>query len=260
MLDNVDTGLPYGHPLVPFERCASLPKNPTLFSGKSPGWGGARPNSGGPRPNSGGARPGAGRPRKGVPPIVSVIRWYCLRTDHNAERLAHQELSAANFEVFAPTIWKPAEEMRRYTNGSVRRARPARVVPMFRRYVFVRLSLADPAWHRIVRMPGVANWIASVSVAPGLPAIPIAVRDEAIDHVREMLVNDCLYPPRHFDLAGVLLPLIEAGKRLRVLDGALADREAFCRASDGKRVEMMMRWFNRDTVVRTRQAGVEEAC
>ncbi len=234
--------------------CASYPQIAALFSSKMAGWGGARENSGGARANSGGARAGAGRPRNPVRLMTpsDVFRWYCIRTDHMAELIADRELCEAGFTVFAPTIWKPAEEMRRYTNGSIRRARPDRVVPLFRRYLFVHLNLTDPGWHAIDDLPGIERILSSAPPAPGLPGQPVAVRDEAIEWVRGLLApNGCLYPPSYHNTP------IEAGTEIRMPSGPLAERAAVCRLSDGKRVVMMMTLFGREVPVTTLQALVE---
>ena len=210
---------------------------------------------GGARANSGGLRsPPGGRPRKSVSQMtaVDVPRWYCLRTDHRAEMLAFVELSHADVTVFAPMMWKPPEEMRRYTNGSVRQARPARLVPLFRRYIFVQLMLSDPSWHRIKDLPGIERFISSAASARGEPGLPIAIPDEAIASVRELLSpNGCLYPPSYHDAA------IPAGTALHLTAGPFADRAAICRLSDGRRVAMLMQMFGREVVVTTRQSGVE---
>lgn len=234
--------------------CASYPQIRPEFSSKLAGWGGARENSGGPRANSGGARAGAGRPRNLVRlmPVRDAFRWYCVRTDRGAEVIADRELCEADFTVFAPTIWKPAEEMRRYTNGSIRRARPDRVVPMFRRYLFVRLNLTDPSWHVIKDLPGVEYLLCSAPSGPGLAGLPIALPDEAIQWIRGLLAsNGCLYPPDYHNTP------IEAGTEIRMAAGPLAERAAICKLSDGKRVVMMMSLFNREVPVTTMQSAVE---
>ena len=234
---------------VPHAACASFSQIGAEISSKS-GWGGPRPNSGGARPNSGGARLGAGRPRRSPEqPMSSSARWYCVYTKHREELIADTEMRLADFTVFMPTIWKPPEEMRRYTNGSIRRARPARVVPMFRRYVFVQFDISEPGWPAIKDMDGVDH-IFSTGAGPGTPT---PIPDLAIEWIRALLSpNGCLYPPGHHDTP------IEVGTPLKLLDGPLLDRAAICQMSDGKRVRMLMQMFNRDNVpVTTEQSAVE---
>lgn len=180
-----------------------------------------------------------------------LFQWFCVRTDHLAERLADRELCEAGFLVFAPTIWKPAEEMRRYTNGSIRRARPDRVVPMFRRYVFAWINLADPSWYAIPDLPGVERIISSASLAGG-PGIPIPVPDHAIAWVRSLLAsNGCLYPASHRD------SLISVGTPLRLIDGPMPDLTGICQWSDGRRVRLLMQMLGRPVTVTVAQSAVE---
>jgi transcription antitermination factor NusG len=235
----------------PHAPCVSYLQIGAEFSSKSR-WGGPRPNSGGARANSGGARPGAGRPRK--PPVQpmssSALRWYCVRTKHREELTADTEMRVAGFTVFTPTIWKPPEEMRRYTNGSIRRARPARVVPMFRRYVFVQFDISEPGWPGIKDLDGVDHIFSTPNGAGQGKPSPIS--DAAIEWIRALLSpNGCLYPPGHHDTP------IEVGTSLKLLDGPLIDRAAICQMSDGKRVRMLMQMFNRDVPVTVAQSAVE---
>jgi hypothetical protein len=96
------------------------------------------------------------------------------------------------FEVFAPSLWKPATRPRREINGAVRPGRSERIVPLFQRYLFVRFCRADPTWRGIWRMSGVDAILSST------PEAPIAVPDPAIDAIRSMVSpNGCLYPPNH---------------------------------------------------------------
>jgi transcription antitermination factor NusG len=134
--------------------------------------------------------------------------------------------------------------MRRYTNGIITPARPARLAPLFPRYVFCRFSRADPSWKRIWGMIGVDALL-------GLAEAPIAVPDAAIELVRSMCSeNGCIYPSTH---AGPL----PVGTSVRLLNGPLADLAGIVEMSDGRRVRLLLQLLGQPVPVKVRQAAVE---
>jgi hypothetical protein len=232
--------------------------------------GGARPNSGGPRPNSGGARANSGgsransggaRPGSGPVPLPAIVylprlavaRWYCLRTEYEADVEAADSVREAGFEVFAPVVWREPRAARRLSNGAVRPARVAGVGPMFRRYQFARFSLADP-WPMILGLPGVDR-ILGLSTAS-----PSPLPDLVIDLVRGWCqANDCQYPP-NFNLLepDAMLPMVD-GVTARLLAGALADRVGISEWSDAKRTRLLLTIMGRELRVTVPRAWVEAA-
>jgi transcription antitermination factor NusG len=205
---------------------------------------------GGARENSGGARPGAGRPRhsnNGLP-VADVLRWYCVRTDHNAERLADIEVRLAGFEVFNPSVWRAAEAMRRDRNGTTRPAKPDRIVSMFPRYFFTRFNLADPSWGQIEHLPGVDRLMGAAG-GRGSPGI---VSDDAIALLLSMVEpNHCCYPANHLHMNP-----IDPGTALRLLSGGMEGREGICEWSDGRRVRLLMHILGRPVTVTVSQGAV----
>lgn len=225
--------------------------------------GGARPNSGGPRANSGGPRANSGgvRPGSGPAPLPiivylsrpSVARWYCLRTDYEADAECADSVRGAGFEVFAPVVWREPRAARRLANGAIRPAREAGVGPMFPRYQFARFSLADP-WPMILGLPGVDRILGLSNVSPS----PLS--DVVIDLVRGWCqANDCQYPP-NFDLLdpGAVLPMVD-GVAARLLAGAMADRVGISEWSDSKRTRVLLSFLGRDIRVTVPRAWVEAA-
>lgn len=177
----------------------------------------------------GGARAGAGRKPK--PIIVSLPdttpRWFCVRTSYDAERRAAIGIGLLGFPVFSPSMWRPGYETRRYTNGSVRPARPSRVVPLFRRYIFTNFCPSDPDWRAIWRLEGVDCLLSQAEM-------PIPVPDQAIAIVRALCSpNGCIYPPTHEGQ----LPV---GTSARLLGGPLGDMSGICEWSDRRRVRLLM--------------------
>lgn len=182
---------------------------------------------------------------------IARPRWYVVRTFHGQTAVADRAIREAGFEVFSPTIFKPATAPRRDANGVVRPGLPDRVEFLFVRYIIVSFDLTDPSWRKILDYDGVER-IISTSLFTDHHMHPIAVPDFEIERVRKLVGPDgCL---------NVHEKPIAAGTRLRLRDGLLADAAGLCAASDGQRVLMLMNLFNRENVpVRTRQASVEAA-
>lgn len=245
-------------PAVPaFEppaQCASYPNIREIFS-KMP-WGG-------PRANSGGARPGAGRPRRQALTDSSPRdepRWYVVRSLPDAttprcgstggnQRLADIEIRVAGFQVFNPSVFKPAEAARRDRNGVVRPAKADRIEPLFPRFFFVRLNLTNPAWHAIKDLPGVDH----IMHGAGTPGLPVAVPDETIELLLAMVEpNHCLYPRNHRHMNP-----IARGTALRLLSGPLEGHDGICDWSDGRRVRLLISIMGRQAPTHADQADVE---
>ena len=199
----------------------------------------------------GGARQGAGRPARhsnsGLP-VAETFRWYCIRTDHNAERLADMEVRLAGFEVFNPSVWRPAEAMRRDRNGSVRPARPVRIVSMFPRYFFTRFDVLDPSWGQLEHLPGVDRLMGAAG-GRGSPGI---VSDQAIELLLGMVEpNHCCYPANHLHMNPM-----DPGIALRLLSGGMEGQTGICEWSDGRRVRLLMHILGRPVSVTVSQGGV----
>lgn len=146
-------------------------------------------------PRWGGARPGAGGKPRPVWRARDQWQWFVVRTGYDQEMLADCEVRAAGFEVFNPSVWEPAVRPRRNRDGSIRPARAASVSPMFPRYFFVRLNLADPDWYRVRSQEGVDYIVSGAAEDSKFPGIPVAVPEEALALIRNLCeLNDCHYP------------------------------------------------------------------
>lgn len=212
--------------------------------GARPNSGGARPNSGGPRPNSGGARPNSGPKRIVFLPPPEAGRWYCAHTRYASESDAADAISAAGFEVFAPTIWEAATRARRNAEGARIPAKEAGVGPLFRTYIFARFRISD-FWQQIRDMP-------SIDTILGLaPDAPTAMPERAIELIRGMCdANGC------FHEAGDA-PNSMVGKLLRMMDGPMTSFEGPCDWSDGQRVRVLLSIFGRPCPIIVDQDAVE---
>jgi transcription antitermination factor NusG len=193
------------------------------------------------------------RPIIPAEPITGEHRWYCVRTALGGERRASIDIGEAGFDVFAPTEWRPAECARRYTNGSVRPARPARVVSLFRRYIFVKFNRADPSWAGINKheMPSVAYIVGAT------PEQPMPLPDHVLDVIRGAgWVNGCRYDD--VDPSDLNAPApIKPGTPVLIINGAFVDRQVICTWSNGKRVGFLMQMLGGETAFDVAQSSVE---
>lgn len=213
--------------------------------------GGARPNSGGPRINSGGARINSGGARQNSGPKRAVYlprpdaaHWYCVRTRDASDAAA--EIWSQGFEVFEPTIWRPATRRRRNVMGAMIPARPAGDGPLFRPYIFARFRLID-YWRA-------RNDLPSVETLLGLTVgAPTPVPEWIIGQIRGMCDASGCYHERG-DTPNSLV-----GTLMRVLDGPFTSFEGLCDWSDGQNVRLALALFGRDCPTVFDQTMVEAA-
>jgi transcription antitermination factor NusG len=180
------------------------------------------------------------------------MRWYCVRTAFGRELLADTEIRLAGFEVFAPTLWKPATLARRLANGASRPALPDRIVPLFPRYLMARFHRSVDAWTRIRALPGVDCILGTNHETP------TPVSDDAIALIRSRCMpNGCIYPANvELRDAGPVVH-VPTGSSARLLDGPLADLTGICTWSDEKRVSLLMSLLGREVAVTVPRAAVE---
>lgn len=150
----------------------------------------------------------------------------------------------AGFEVFAPTIWKPATRARRNAVGALIPGRPASVGPLFKTYVFSRFRLVDH-WQQIRDLP-------SIETILGLaPDSPTPMPERAMELIRGMCDADGC-----FHEAGDA-PNSLVGALVRMLDGPMSGFEGVCDWSDDQRVRVLLSLFGRDCPITVDQAAVE---
>jgi transcription antitermination factor NusG len=172
------------------------------------------------------------------------LRWYCIRSRYALEQDAEAEIWMAGFEVFAPTIWKPATRARRNTVGAIIPARPAGVGPLFKTYFFARFRLID-YWQQIRDLP-------SIETILGLaPDSPTPMPEHAMELIRGMCGADGCY---HEDGDE---PNSLVGALVRMLDGPMSSFEGVCDWSDGQRVRVLLSLFGRDCPITVDQDAVE---
>lgn len=126
--------------------------------------------------------------------------WYAVHTRPRQEDRALEHLRRQHYECFLPRI---RERVRRA--GGVSRA----LVPMFPRYLFVRLELGTDNLARLCSTRGVA---APVRFGSRMPPVP--------DGLVEGLIAAAV--PAGDDSAGAARGDLEPGMRVRIDEGALA--------------------------------------
>ena len=129
------------------------------------------------------------------------LHWYALWTHSHCEQLVRDQLAAKGFETFFPKIatWSRRAGIRHRIQ-----------TPMFSGYLFVRDQLTD---RRYTELLGARGLVCVLSNGDGrLAAIP----DIEIDAIRALV---------HSNFQAVPHPYLQAGQRVRITDGPLADVE-----------------------------------
>lgn len=192
----------------------------------------------------GGARPGSGpKPRAAVIPSapLDLARWYCVRCHPGEDLTADIEIRLAGFELFAPTLWKPATAARR-DGASIRPARPDRIESLFPTYMFVRFKRFSDDWRRIYALTGV-DYILGFG-----PNAPSAMPDRVIEAVRNLCApNGCIYPPEPAPVDRTTP--IPCGTKVQLASGAMIGLTGICLWSDGKRVRLLLEILGRGVAV-----------
>jgi transcription termination/antitermination protein NusG len=124
-------------------------------------------------------------------------RWFVVWTASHCERLVYEQLCAARFETFLPTM---------RTWSRQRGARRAIAVPMFAGYLFVRCGMDKRSYVDIVKIRGVVRLLGEAwdRLAP--------VPDDEIATIRRVVETDVPVFP---------YPYLHDGQPVRITDGPL---------------------------------------
>lgn len=143
-------------------------------------------------------------------------RWYAVHALPRAEERAARELAAQGFATFLPRIVRTVRHARRLET---------RTVPLFPRYLFVRLDPARERWRAVNGTIGVARLLACGEWPQPVPP-----------GIVEALRASC-------DRAGVLAPQAgwRAGQKVRLVAGPFAERIGeLCRVDGPGRVRVLL--------------------
>jgi len=124
-------------------------------------------------------------------------QWFVVWTASHCERLVHEQLTAARFEAFLPTMraWSRQRGVRRTI-----------AVPMFAGYVFVRSGMDKRSYIEIVKLRGVVRLLGEAwdRLAP--------IPDDEIATIRRVVDTDMPVFP---------YPYLRDGQQVRITDGPL---------------------------------------
>jgi len=138
---------------------------------------------------------------------TSTLEWFAAQVWPGRERVCAAHLSVRGYEVFLPCY----RERRQWSDRmkTVERA-------LFAGYVFCRLS--GEVFAKVVTTPGVIR-----IVGDGRRPLPVA--GDEIEALQSMTASKLAYEPSE---------LLEAGQRVRVIAGPLADCEGLVVRSKGR--------------------------
>jgi len=168
---------------------------------------------------------------------AAATRWYVAHTQPNGEARALANLLRQGFNA-----WLPRYRGRRRHAGRVDDV----AKPLFPRYVFVAMDIAQQRWRAIHSTFGVSHLVCSGDRPAAVPegvVEAIRAREDERGWIR-------------LGTAATLLP----GAQVRVLDGAFADRHGLFEAADDEaRVTVLLDLLGRQLRVALPAASVVAA-
>lgn len=159
--------------------------------------------------------------------------WYAVSTKSRQEKVVVAMLQYMDVANFLPLI---VEEHR----WSDRRQKIT--VPLFHGYVFVRIATTAELMLRVLKVPGVVDFVRSRTG-------PLTIPDGEIDDVRAVLVHGVNCSPHQF---------LGAGDRVRVVRGALVGLEGtFIRSASQSKLVISVEMIQRSVAVSVAESDVE---
>jgi transcriptional antiterminator RfaH len=153
--------------------------------------------------------------------------WFVVHTKPNEEERAYHHLARQGFSVYLPKFLK--------TRRHARKVEVA-VRPLFPRYLFVALDLAQDRWRSIQSTFGVVGLVMS-----GERPLPLAA--EAVDAIRAREDG------RGYITLGLPAGL-GVGSRIKILDGVFAEHGGVLdRVADQRRVAVLVHLLGRQVRV-----------
>jgi len=162
------------------------------------------------------------------------MAWYVVHTHAGAELHARRHLERQGFSCYLPQYLKRRRHARRVDWVSA---------PLFPRYAFVSLDIAEQRWQAIQSTVGVRYLICG-------DRKPLPVPDQIIDELRERETEKGL-----IDLARQ--SPFRSGERVQVTQGALIDQIGIFECSSGaERAIVLLRLLGRDLRVTVPQTAL----
>jgi transcription antitermination factor NusG len=156
-------------------------------------------------------------------------RWHVIECFDGKDRDAYGRLAALGYEA-----WRPVIEVRpsQRVPGTDKITRTAKLVPLFGRYLFVRVVMSDSVYGAIREVAGVRSWVCMAGSDD-----PATVPDELISFYRH-------YRPQAVHGAGVYA----LRDRVRIMGGPFVNHEGVVvRVDSDKGVVVEIDIFGRPT-------------
>jgi transcription antitermination factor NusG len=126
--------------------------------------------------------------------------WYAVSTRSRQEKVAAAMLDSIGITYFLPLV----TEVRRWSDRN-----QTVTFPLFSCYLFVRIAPSSEMYLRVLKVPGIVNFVGNQNG-------PLAIPEKEIEDVRKALSHGVACSPH---------PYLKAGDRVRIVDGALAGIE-----------------------------------
>jgi transcription antitermination factor NusG len=136
--------------------------------------------------------------------------WYAVRTRSRHEKVVERQLQGKGIDVFNPVT----TQIRRWSDRNKRVE-----CPLFSGYTFVHLALSVEERIRVLRTPGVVEFVGAQGQGVPIPA-------EQIDAVRALVAGNVPFTNHVF---------LKVGQRVRVRGGALDGVEGILTGQSGSR-------------------------
>lgn len=161
--------------------------------------------------------------------------WYAVSTKSRQEKVV-----AAMLDYLAVTNFLPlVNEERRWSDR-----KQIVAMPLFQGYVFVQISLAAEAQLRVLKVPGVVDFVRNRTG-------PLDIPEREIGDVKAVLSHGIACSP---------CPFLKAGDRVRVIRGALAGIEGtLIRSGAQSKLVISVEMIQRSVAVSVNEWDVEPA-
>lgn len=159
---------------------------------------------------------------------MSSAKWCVVYTQPLKEFVAQQNLMDQGYEVYVPRFKKTCRHARKIEEKHV---------PLFSRYIFVRIDMQRARWHSVNGTCGVYYLLMSNE------ATPASVDAYVIEKLRAQETEEKLVP------LSSLVAFIK-GDVIRIADGAFKNQAAVFESLDDKaRVRLLLNFMGRDVNV-----------
>jgi len=149
------------------------------------------------------------------------MNWYVLRVKSHRENTVYQRLRSAQIEAYFPQVRvKP------------KNPRAAKQKPYFPGYIFVNVDLDDVGTNTFNWMPGTIGLVSFDDIPASVPTNLILELQQQLDQIEAT--------------GGIELHGLEAGDRVRIIEGPFAGYEAIfdTQISGGDRVRVLLAFLS----------------